>query len=99
MEVGQKVWTATVFTHGHDSPYVYLKERTVVAVTESGVVVEAQGHPTIVEKESNLYATRAGAAAAAIVRLTEDRASVFSKWDAEIDKLQKICLQAQAAAV
>lgn len=99
MEVGQKVWTSTVFSHGHDSPYVYLAERTVVAVIDAGVVVEAKGHPTIVVEEPKLYATKADAAAAAIEKLRLDRDVVAVKYDAEIEKLKKIRLQQASVSV
>jgi hypothetical protein len=93
MDVGQKVWTSSVFTHGHDSPYVYLTERTVIAVIDAGAVVEAKNHPTIVEQESKLYASRADAAAAAIQKLLLERQVVLSRYDAEIEKLKKSRLQ------
>lgn len=93
MEVGQKVWTATVFSHGHDSPYVYITERTVVAVTEAGVVVEARNHPTIVEQESNLHSTKPEAAASAIARLAAEQEKCVARYEAEIEKMKKICLQ------
>lgn len=99
MEVGQKVWTSTVFSHGHDSPYVYITERTVVAVTDAGIVVEAKNHPTIVEQEPKLYASKADAAAAAIDKLLLDRQVVAVKYDAEIEKLKKIRLQDQTVSV
>jgi hypothetical protein len=93
MDVGQKVWTSSVFTHGYDSPYVYLTERTVIAVIDSGAVVEAKNHPTIVEQESKLYASKADAAAAAIQKLLLERQVVLSRYDAEIEKLKKSRLQ------
>jgi hypothetical protein len=99
MEVGQKVWTSTVFSHGHDSPYVYLAERTVIAVIDAGVVVEAKGHPTIVVEESKLYSTKGEAAAEAIEKLRLDRDVVAVKYDAEIEKLKKIRLQDQTVSV
>jgi hypothetical protein len=99
MEVGQKVWTSTVFSHGHDSPYVYLAERTVIAVIEAGVVVQATNHPTIVVEESKLYPSKAEAAAAAIEKLLVDRQAVAVKYDAEIEKMEKICLQDASVSV
>jgi hypothetical protein len=99
MEVGQKVWTSTVFSHGHDSPYVYLHERTVVAVTEVGAVVQATNHPTIVVEQSKLYPSKAEAAAAAAAKLLLDRQAVSAKYDIEIEKMKKICLQDQTASV
>ena len=99
MEVGQKVWTATVFSHGHDSPYVYLAERTVIAVIEAGAVVQATNHPTIVVEESKLYLSKADAAAAAIEKLVIDRQAVAVKFDAEIEKMEKICLQETSLSV
>jgi hypothetical protein len=99
MEVGQKVWTSTVFSHGHDSPYVYIAERTVIAVTEAGAVVQATNHPTIVVEESKLYPSKAEAAAAAIEKLLVDRQAVAVKYDAEIEKMKKICLQDASVSV
>lgn len=99
MKVGQKVWTSTVFSHGHDSPMVYLAERTVVAVTDVGIVVEAKNHPTVVEIEDNLHPTKAEAAEAAIKTLVEKRDAVASRFEAEIDKLKKISLRDAAVSV
>ena len=99
MEVGQKVWTATVFSHGHDSPYVYIAERTVIAVIDAGVVVEARNHPTIVEKESNLHRTKSEAAASAIARLASEQEKCVARYEAEIEKMKKICLQDSIVAV
>jgi hypothetical protein len=99
MEVGQKVWTSTVFGHGHDSPYVYLAERTVIAVIEAGFVVQATNHPTIVVEESNLYPTKSEAAASAIARLAAEQEKCVAKYAAEIEKMQKICLQDSIVSV
>ena len=99
MEVGQKVWTSTVFSHGHDSPYVYLAERTVIALIDAGAVVQANNHPTIVVEEPKLYATKGEAAAAAIEKLLLDRDVVAVKFDAEIEKMEKIRLQDASVSV
>lgn len=99
MEVGQKVWTSTVFSQGHDSPYVYLAERTVIAVIEAGVVVEAKNHPTIVVEQSKLYPSKAEAAEAAAAKLLLDRQAVSAKFDVEIEKMKKICLQDASVTV
>jgi hypothetical protein len=99
MEVGQKVWTSTVFSHGHDSPYVYLAERTVIAVIDAGFIVQATNHPTIVIEESKLYPSKADAAAAAIEKLLVDRLAVAVKYDAEIEKMEKIRLQDASLSV
>lgn len=99
MEVGQKVWTSTVFVLAHDTPYVYLAERTVIALIDAGAVVQASNYPTIVVEEPKLYPSKAEAAAAAIEKLLVDRLAVAVKYDAEIERMEKIRLQDASVAV
>jgi hypothetical protein len=97
MEVGDKVYTATVF--GGDRPYVHFAERTVSAILPTGFVVEAKNHPTIVLKEDELFATKAEAAASAIDKLRGLMADSIEKFLDEIQKIEKSHLQRTAAAV
>lgn len=97
MEVGDKVYTSTVF--GNDRPYVHLAERTVVAVLPSGIVVEATGHQTIVLKESETFASKAEAAAAAIDKLRRLMADSIDRHLDAIASVEKSHLQSGETSV
>jgi hypothetical protein len=97
MEVGDKVYTSTVF--GNDRPYVHLAERTVVAVLPSGIVVEATGHRTIALEASEVFTTKAEAAAAAIDKLRRLMADSIDRHLDAIASVEKSHLQSAAASV
>ena len=97
MDVGDKVFTATVF--GHDRPYVHFAERTISAVLPSGLVVEATNYPTVVMKTSEVFASKADAAAFAIDELRRFMAASIDQYLDEIQKIEKSHLQRTAASV
>jgi hypothetical protein len=97
MEVGDKVYTSTVF--GGDRPYVHVAERTVAAILPTGLVVEATGHQTIVLKESEAFPSKAEAAASAIDRLRHLMAESIERHLKAIEEVEKSHLQRTAVAV
>lgn len=97
MEVGDVVYTATVFSG--DKPWVHFAKRTISAVLPTGYVVDANGHPTVVMKAEELHATQAAAAARAIDKLRGSMAKIIEVYLDQIREAEKTCLQDQAVSV
>jgi hypothetical protein len=97
MEVGDVVYTATVFPG--DKPWVHMARRTISAVLTTGYVVDAAGHPTAVMKAGELHKTQGEAAARAIDKLRAAMAKTIDAYLVEIEKVEKTRLQDQAASV
>jgi len=91
MEVGQVVYTATVFPG--DKPWVHFATRTISAVLPTGYVVDAKGHPTVVMKADDLHATQADAAARAVDRLRGEMAKIIETYLKQIQAVEKNGLQ------
>jgi hypothetical protein len=98
MEVGQVVYTATVF-YG-EKPFVHFAKRTISAVLPTGgYVVDAAGHPTVVMKAEECHATQAGAAARAIDKLRGSMAKIIEVYLDQIQEVEKTGLQDASLSV
>jgi hypothetical protein len=98
MEVGQVVYTATVFSG--DRPWVHFARRTISAVLPTGgYVVDAAGHPTVVMKGEECHATQAEAAARAIDKLRGSMAQIIEVYLHQIQEAEKTGLQDASLSV
>jgi len=97
MDVGQVVYTATVFSG--DKPWVHFAKRQISAVLPNGYVVESQGHPTVVMKAEELHATQAAAAARAIDKLRGSMAKIIEVYLNQIQEAEKTGLQESSLSV
>jgi hypothetical protein len=98
MDVGQVVYTATVFFG--DRPWVHFAKRTISAVLPTGgYVVDAVGHPTVVMQAEELHATQAAAAARAIDKLRGSMAQIIEVYLTQIQEAEKTCLQDASLSV
>jgi hypothetical protein len=97
MEVGDVVYTATVFPG--EKPWVHFAKRTISAVMPTGYVVDAVGHPTAVMKAEELHATQAEAAARAIDKLRGSMAKIIEAHLKQIQEVEKTGLQDASLSV